>query len=446
MDDNFPTIHLRPPKNHINDPNGMIYYNGRYHVFAQYNPFGAIWGTIHWIHFSTTDFIHWDLYPTLLTPDQEYDKEGCWSGCSFLADKGPAIIYSAFDGQKTLPSIAWSNDSFKDWQKSSSNPIIKNLPFEGLFGFRDHKVFKRNGLWYQLIGSGVRNSGLILCYTSNDLITWNYYGVWFRHEHPSENMLECPDYIELEDQNLLIYSTNDPYKDKTLQSYWALGKETGDTNNSVFQILETGILDPGCFYAPQTFHDDKRIILIGWLREERPNGELIKAGWGGALSLPREIEIKDSKVIMKPIQELKNLRESALRIEKQKSIEKPFELQSQNGLLEVFLNLGNFQSNDKLIIEIEGIESKALQISITCIGLELTDTNESKTLKYTLEKEFKVHFFIDHSILELFLDYKVTLSTRMYDYGQELKIKIYTTANMNGDAYTLSPIRISKIE
>ena len=123
-------------------------------------------------------------------------------------------------------------------------------------------------------------------------------------------MLECPDYINIRNQNVLIYSTNNPYEDKTLQSYWTVGEEVDNSKNDLFIARNSGIIDLGCFYAPQCMSDGSRVIMIGWLREERSNDDLLKAGWSGVLSLPRTLEIKDSKVSMFPIKELELLRAS----------------------------------------------------------------------------------------------------------------------------------------
>ena len=116
MDENYPTIHARPPSNHINDPNGMIYFKGIYHIYAQYNPFGSNWGNIHWIHMSTKNFITWKTHSIALSPDKEYDSKGCWSGCAFLTEHGPAIIYSAFDGKQTKPALAWGMENLEKWE------------------------------------------------------------------------------------------------------------------------------------------------------------------------------------------------------------------------------------------------------------------------------------------------------------------------------------------
>ena len=166
-DPDFPIFHLRPDKNWINDPNGMMYYQGRYHVFMQYNPTGPLWGDIHWLHFSSSNLIDWKNHGIALSPDTEYDKKGCWSGCAFIDDQGlPALVYSADDGVTRRPALVRGDENAEVWVKYDHNPIISELPMTDLHGFRDHKVFKRNGKWVQLIGSGIAENGIIFCYTS----------------------------------------------------------------------------------------------------------------------------------------------------------------------------------------------------------------------------------------------------------------------------------------
>ena len=448
-DHDYPTIHIRPPFNHINDPNGMIWYKGVYHIYAQYNPYGPVWGNIHWIHLSTTDFTSWKNHDISLSPDKGYDAKGCWSGCTFITEKGPALIYSAFDGKQTKPALAWGTNDLKIWKKIDHNPIIKDLPRQDLFGFRDHKVFQKDGSWYQLIGSGYKGKGVIYCYTSHDLLSWNYLGVWYTHDHKSENMLECPDYVTIGNQKVLIYSTNNPYVDKTLQSYWALGQEVDDLKNDIFKAFNSGIIDVGCFYAPQCMFDGSRVLMIGWLREERSNEELVRAGWSGALSLPRILEIKNDKLLMYPIKELESLREKETRLVIDMKTRKNVELETDNGLLEFIISSSNVKTSDKIEII---IGSKIDENSNLTIILE----NNSGTIKYSGNEEKNqtfpcffnqqhtiIHGFIDHSIIELFVNYEFSISRRMYNFGENLKIDIRSTKEIKINHFQLKHIIIS---
>src|ERR1700748_1854334 len=87
-DQHRPRYHFIAPANWMNDPNGAIFWNGRYHLFYQYNPNGAFWGTLHWGHTASSDLVHWEDFPIALSPSEDgADKNGCWSGC-VIDDRG----------------------------------------------------------------------------------------------------------------------------------------------------------------------------------------------------------------------------------------------------------------------------------------------------------------------------------------------------------------------
>ena len=125
-----PAYHYLAPANWMNDPNGTIYWKGRYHVFYQYNPDGAYWGNIHWGHASSEDLVHWEDHPIALRPAADGpDREGCWSGTAFVNREGlPTFIYHGVpDGICIATSV---DDMLEKWEKHPANPVIPE-PQEG---------------------------------------------------------------------------------------------------------------------------------------------------------------------------------------------------------------------------------------------------------------------------------------------------------------------------
>jgi beta-fructofuranosidase len=151
-----PTYHAYIPKGWCNDPNGMIYYNGTNHLYFQHYPYNAAWGTMHWGHFTSKDFIKWELQPVALRPDQDYEVIcGCCSGNAVEKDGKLYIMYTAAQPDRQRQCLAWSEDGGITFTKEPSNPILTAemlSPEVSTRDFRDPKIFEKDGWYYCLYG------------------------------------------------------------------------------------------------------------------------------------------------------------------------------------------------------------------------------------------------------------------------------------------------------
>jgi beta-fructofuranosidase len=261
----------------INDPNGLIQFQGEYHVFYQYHPYSPNWGPMHWGHVKSRDLVHWKHLPIALTPDKDYDQDGCFSGCA-VDDHGTlTLIYTGNvegDGDKTpahqVQCLATSTDGMT-FLKDPANPVIHDAPLEGLSShFRDPKVWRYQDRWYMVIGTQKEKKGRILLYTSADLRQWRYLGVVAESNGLLGYMWECPDFFSLGEQEVLLFSpqgivAQDERYQNLYQTGYLLGKldyTTGKFTHGSFEELDKGF----DFYAAQTFADASgRRILIGWI-------------------------------------------------------------------------------------------------------------------------------------------------------------------------------------
>ena len=227
-----PRFHLLPAANWMNDPNGPIYFNGRYHMFYQYNPNAAVWGDMHWAHSISSDMIHWTHLPNALRPTPGGpDEAGCFSGSAIAIGKRVYVVYTGVvetspetatvnDGKHSFREaqcLAWSDDhDLRRWSKLPS-PIIPHPP-PGLVirGFRDPAVWKQGSQYYMVVGVGMPRTAGILLYRSSDLKRWTYLHLLFSspwNSTPSVNpvdsgeMWECPEIFKLDGKYVLIYST-----------------------------------------------------------------------------------------------------------------------------------------------------------------------------------------------------------------------------------------------
>jgi beta-fructofuranosidase len=329
-----PQFHLLPAANWMNDPNGPVYFGDRYHMFYQYNPNGAFWGTMHWAHATSPDMVYWHHEPIALEPTPNgYDRDGVFSGCTVIDDsKGqptPTIIYTGVlppsnsreitlnDGQhkwREVQLLATSRDGLRTWQKQGE-PIIA-FPPEGIAvsGFRDPCVWREGNEWMMAIGSGFAGKhGAILLYKSPDLRKWTYMHplieggpVFGSSVNPvdSGEMWECPDFFPLGGKHVLLIST----KGKV---FWKVGTYKDHRFNSE----KEGTVDFGSYYAARTQRSkENERILWGWIPERRPEEEYRAAGWAGVMSLPRLLWIDDDGALaMSPAPALRVLRGQPIR-------------------------------------------------------------------------------------------------------------------------------------
>lgn len=312
-----PQFHLLPAGNWMNDPNGPIVWKGETHLFYQLNPVGATAHRIHWGHSISPDLVHWRHMPVALSPTPgSPDQDGCWSG-SCIAHDGRCFAF--YTGVREVPrdeATCKGDTSFRETQNLAiaSSPDLRSFvkqprpvlptPPAGLnvTGFRDPAPFRDGTTWYLCIGSGdASKGGAILLYRgSPDLLTWEYLHPLFqapggggKNPDPVDNgtMFECPDFFELDGRHVLFYSTE-------RKVIWLVGDLDRETMR--FTPTARGLLDTGNFYAPKSMQDAHgRRILWGWVTESRPEAEFVRAGWAGAMALPRVLNVSaDGQLVM----------------------------------------------------------------------------------------------------------------------------------------------------
>jgi beta-fructofuranosidase len=216
-------------------------------------------------------------------------------------------VRNAADGpRRELPCLATSrDDDLVTWEKYAGNPIIPAPPpgFDVL-GFRDHRAWREDGAWYQLIGSGIRGvGGTAFLYRSADLLHWEYlHPICVGDRRTTGDIWECPDLFPLGERHLLMVSPI---------PLWKTLYFVGSFREHRFEAQHTGVVDEGgYFYAPQSFADERgRRIMFGWLWEGRDEKAQRAAGWAGVLSLPRLLLPRsDGALGVEPAPELRSLR------------------------------------------------------------------------------------------------------------------------------------------
>lgn len=314
-------FHIQPVTGLLNDPNGFSYFNGEYHLFYQWFPLGPVHGIKYWYHMSSTDLVNWKDCGIALEPDRYFDSHGVFSGSGIEHNNRLYLMYTGNTRDENwirhpYQCIAIMDQSGKI--EKHPEPVIKSVP-EGITdNFRDPKVFKLNDKFYCLVGAEKEtnegNKGTVVYYESNDLISWNYKGEIKTTFNESGFMWECPDYFTLDGKGIIVISPQgmkpdgDQYNN-VFQSGYLIGDEinfeNGEFKHGVFTELDRGF----DFYAPQTMEEPcGRRILVGWLGLPEIDCVTEESNWAHCLTLPRELSIKNNKLVQKPVKELEKLR------------------------------------------------------------------------------------------------------------------------------------------
>lgn len=302
--------HLMPEFGWMNDPNGLVEFGGQYHAFYQHYPDAAEWGPMHWGHAVSGDLLHWKHLPIALAPDQPYEK-GCFSGSAVDNGGELTLLYTAHDDSrspKETQCVATSRDGVT-FEKYIGNPVIPAPP-KGLGeDFRDPKVSRVGNKWYMVVGCTEKSLGSIALYASEDLRHWEYKGIACQSDGNQGNMWECPDLFPLDGADVLMCS---PMQMKNCKTMFITGAM--DYEGCRFQQDRYCEVDYGHeFYAPQTLLDSKgRHILIGWMEMWGNTYPTQKSGWVGALTLPRELFLREGHVCQRPVEETRSLRTETL--------------------------------------------------------------------------------------------------------------------------------------
>lgn len=309
-----PALHFAPVRGWMNDPNGLLQWNGRVHLFYQHNPAAPVQENLGWGHASSTDLWSWEDHPLALEPDPAGpDRDGCYSGCAVVADGRPRLLYTGVNGQRELPCLAEAADQdLIRWTRDPGNPVIASTPpGETVRAFRDHSAWQAGRMWYQVVGGGLQDrGGALFLYRSADLRRWQYAGVFAAAADLglAGVIWECPDVFVLGDTTVVVVSVWDGRPPWVM---WMTGQVTGHR----FVPGATGRCDAGRrYYAPQSLTlADGRRVAFGWLREAL--GEMTGADRSrvGVMSLPRELFLDGSGSLRsRPARELDGARREML--------------------------------------------------------------------------------------------------------------------------------------
>jgi len=303
----------------MNDPCGLVYLDGEWHLFYQYNPTIAVWGTIHWGHAVSKDLVRWQHLAPALKPHEtlgmvftgsavrdRHNTSGlCPGGCLVAM-----FTHALGKDKKEQQSIAHSTDRGRTWTEFSGNPVIPN---PGVKDFRDPRVIwhPESQRWVMLLASGDRAP----MYTSKDLKRWTQVSTFGPIKGlPPGAVWECPELFQMKGHGktrwvLKVDLNVGMGKPGSHGRYW-VGTFDGQTFTPTGEAAGTRLDWGEDFYAAQLFTDAPggQRIWIGWMGSWQYSLQSPAAGWRGAMSVPRRLAMRGERLIQVPVDELKALR------------------------------------------------------------------------------------------------------------------------------------------
>lgn len=470
-----PQLHFSPKEHWTNDPNGMVYFKGTYHLFFQYYPDGTTWGPMHWGHATSKDLMHWKELPIALYPDSlGYIFSGSavvdYNNTSGFGKNGKIPLVAIFThhdpkGEKAgndnyqNESLAYSLDEGSTWTKYSANPVLKN---PGIKDFRDPKV-----MWYAKEKKWVMTLATkdhITFYSSPNLKDWKKESEFGKETGAHGGVWECPDLFPLKLSGktywVLIVNLNPGGPNGGSATQYFIGQFDG--NKFTPTDTRTRWLDYGPDeYAGITWSNTgSRKIFLGWMSNWQYANEVPTKKWRNAMTIPRELRLVNEHgniiIASMPVAEINALKAKAVTVKNvkvSKSIDLGHRIGKINGRYELKLNTNELKSfglvlsndaNEKVII---GYDKTSAQYFIDRtqsgdISFNKDFSRRHFAPRFSTGKASKFTIIVDASSVELFADGGLTVMTSIFFPAKPYsKIEIVCDSKLIVDQLTYIPLR-----
>jgi len=439
-----PRFHFSPAKNWTNDPNGLVYLDGEYHLFYQYNPYGNRWGHMSWAHSVSSDLVHWKHLPLAIP---EKDSVMIFSGSAvidrnntsgFATKAGQVPMVAVYTGHiiadtsdkenyRQEQHIAYSLDKGRTWTKYAGNPVLDIHKKD----FRDPKVF-----WYDkgkkwIMAVVLPHEHVVQFYSSKNLKQWEHLSD-FGPAGDYTNIWECPDLLQ-------VPVENDPGKKKwvllnsqqtTMQYFVGEFDGTSFLNENPADRIYRPDYGPD-YYAAVTYNlpASQQPVLLGWVNNWTYAQDIPTFPWKSAMGVPRNLSLKKTNgewlLIQRPLDALKKLRARAIEL-KNISVngKKRLDLKGQQFEIEVSFQpvtsstagirlavgrqnvfvIGYDASSKKLFVDRSGCTNNSF-------NKEFASLSRYETSLTPAGGKIKLHIFFDNSIVEVFANNGVAVMT-----------------------------------
>ena len=475
-----PQFHFSPEKKWMNDPNGMVFYKGVYHLFYQYYPKDIVWGPMHWGHATSVDLIHWNNKKIALFPDKlGYIFSGSavvdLENTSGLGSKEnpPMIAIFTYHNPKAekagrtdyqTQGLAYSIDEGETWKKYDGNPIIANANSKD---FRDPKVFwnEETKLWNLVLVAGDHAQ----FYSSSNLIKWNLNGKFGKEIGAHGGVWECPDLFKLkvgdsdDEKWVLLISINPGAPKGGSGTQYFIGNYDGKTFKTDQKDIKW--VDFGADnYAGVTFNNvpDHKRIFIGWMSNWQYATLTPTKNWRSAMTLPRTLSLEkiNNNYVLKStvVPELKKATttkyskenislKSGIKLEFEYEFLNQSEIQFKSEAKNLKLVFSN-AVNDSLVL-IYNAQKKLFAIDRTHSGQISFEEHFGKEIHLTevpnlATNSIDYHIILDWSSVEIFLNDGIYSFTEQL-FPQKPYSKLSVESEVNCDIKNLTINKINSI-
>ena len=462
-----PNYHFTAPQHWMNEPHAPIYYNGKYHLFYQFNPAGPFWHQIHWGHATSKDMIHWEDSPIALSPTEgTAARDGVWSGSATYDKNGVPVLFFTAGNDEMNPNqmtgMAQPEEAtdvnLKHWTMNPAPVTVQEENMETpkgkvLFGqFRDPYVWKDGDKWYQLVGSGIKEAGgTALLYTSEDLEHWKYEKplmIGDKVKYPrTGDVWELPFLVPIKNKEtgeqkyvfMISPYFMSPSPDAARNTFYWIGTWDPGRLEFIPDHEEPKLFDYGeHFTGAQGFIDGQgRTIVTSILQDRRSEREKYQSGWAHGAGLPLEIYLNDKQTLgIRPIEEVQSLRREELA-------------SAQNVTMgEANKQLRKIKSDQfEIELEIDVSNTKAAGLKLLKAPNEQEETTifydkERKTIQIDRQRSsinpdiekgiqggalnlpddiLRVRLFVDKSIVEAYVNNEISISSRVFPIMDQSK-------------------------
>ena len=417
----------------MQDPNGIIFHKGRYHVFYQYDPTGqgGFYTDDHWGHAVSKDLLHWEHLPDALSPTPGGpDRHGCWSGCLFMDNDTPTILYTGLV-RKTdkleerisclSQCLATSSDDMLTWEKYPGNPVLADPPIElgKLTAWHDPYVWREGDAWYMVLGCAFRDGpGAVLLYRSSDLVHWGYLHPLCVGEKVGERWL-VPKLIPMGNKHILLYYLEGITR--YIIGTYKKHRFTSDIQGQFDYFQAGGILADA----------QGQRMFWGWIGEDRNRDVYQRAGWAGMATMPRVMELKsDGAFTMYVSRELWSSGTPDWEYKNEElSPSTPFqpaELRGDCLEIRVDIELGQAEvfgikvrcspggEEETLILYNRSEQRLSLDRTRSSLDPAANLGSNDARLALAADEPLRLHIFLDRSVVEVFACRRASLAGRIY--------------------------------
>ncbi len=442
-----PRHHAMPASNWMNESHGMIYYNGRYHLFFQKNGNGPYMARLHWGHLSSEDLCNWREERIAIAPGKAYDIKGCWSGCVFsdeiITQGQPWILYTGVDNAKASINMATPlDDSLQLWNKVQQNPVIAGTPAGYSADFRDPYFFRNGDNAYCIVGTskdGVASASLHKYNATTSV--FDYTGIPF---FTGSNANQCGTFFEMPNVTPMgngkwLFTATPLGTSLGVRTVYFVGTINGDGTFHTTQASPKTVELPGLardgygLLSPTILQKDGKTIALGIVPDKLSASANYQAGWAHTLSFPREWSLDaQGELIQKPYEGLQALRSGNTVTIAPQTLNGDLSLNPVSGReieVEAVFTVANSPFGIKILENENGDACKVyfspqqnrFVIDFSAIGHKNNDNGifdgvYSSGMPAAIQagETMKIHLFFDHSVLDVFINDRWATSVRIF--------------------------------